>query len=82
MNWVLWLPEEIIYWLWCRWRGHTRFAIKEVNLEKFDNVNDIVSFRVCMGCGRVYEEDVGPVLDELERDLDALEKEIKERNSS
>ena len=66
-EWFLSLVQEPVYWLWCRWRGHGAFS---VTLQSFTKRRDaVLTFRVCDGCGRVYEEDVWPALDMLERDL-------------
>ena len=70
-DWLLEAIQESVYWLWCRWRGHGAFPVYEEWLTKGP---DRVTFRVCAGCGRVYEQDVEPALDRLEHDLDELER--------
>ena len=67
-DWLLEATQEVVFWLWCRWRGHGAFPVVREHYTKGDDVD---SFRVCRGCGRVYAEDVEQFLDVLKGDLDA-----------
>lgn len=70
MNWLL---QVLIYWCWCRWRGHGAFAYETHNMTKPGR--PLLSFRSCVGCGKVYPEDMSRVCDLLEADLDEMEAE-------
>jgi hypothetical protein len=59
----------IVFWLWCRWAGHRWLPHHHVELYKETDPSDVVTFRVCNGCDRVYVDDLVAVLDTLEADV-------------
>jgi hypothetical protein len=67
----------LIFWLWCRWFGHSCWKFAEETFTKPGRTP--LTFRVCSACGRVWPDDVGPALDALSADLDVEEPEPCER---
>ena len=64
------MKQTIRFWLWHRWFGHAG----PVEDETFTTEGrPDVSWRTCLGCGRVYPEDVTIALDVLDGDLDVEE---------
>ncbi len=62
------IKTELVYWLFCRWRGHDSF---EITYEWFISRVGWPHFilRACTGCGRVYPEDVEKACDVMDESL-------------
>lgn len=61
------MKSELIFWLWCRWRGHGNFPADTEIFSKSGRPDFTV--RICTGCERIYPEDADAVFDALEADL-------------
>ncbi len=66
---IEWLRTEFVFWAWCRWRGHGSFALEEATYLKEGRPD--FSVRTCLGCNRMYPDDVTAACDAMEADLDA-----------
>ena len=64
---VVWMKQELIFWLWHHWFGHG----KDTGYQVFAKPGRLdIRVRVCLSCDRVWPEDVLAATDARLADLD------------
>jgi hypothetical protein len=66
MDLFLWPLHTFLWYSWCWWRHHAGLPLRQM---AFTKGKKSLTYRVCLGCNRVYQGDTERVLNIITADL-------------